>query len=182
MVSLILNCWNSRKYTYTIHQRRLMSTLSSVTVKSVLLSFPFFFLHPKHFRGRVEGTSTKEDLLMREIEDLPVVTSLSTRSGGINQDTTPTWGVPLSPHMETVRMQDVLWSRWGPSVCPPNILQCSTVCVSFWHESNRITTGTVSLQYKHAKLPHQMSSRQNVLWLTDLPRVTQMTYCCSELN
>jgi hypothetical protein len=54
-----------------------MSTLSSVTVKSVLLSFPFFFLPPKHFRGRVEGTSTEEDLLMREIEDLPVVTSLS---------------------------------------------------------------------------------------------------------
>jgi hypothetical protein len=97
----------------------------------------------------MEGTSTEEGLLMREIEDLPVVNGLSFIHK-IGTVTTPTtWGVLLPPRMEDVRMEDVLFNRWDPSVCPPNIPQYETVCVSFWHESNRITAATVSLQYNH---------------------------------
>jgi hypothetical protein len=52
-----------------------MSTLESVTVKLVLLSF-FFFPPSKTFE-RWNGGYIQEGLLMREIEDLPVVSSLS---------------------------------------------------------------------------------------------------------
>ena len=53
-----------------------MSTIASVTVKSKI-HFLFFFLPEKKFsRGGMEGTSMKENLLMREIEDHPVVSSL----------------------------------------------------------------------------------------------------------
>jgi hypothetical protein len=62
-----------------------MSTIASVTVKSKI---HFLFFPPpfkKHFEvvesfhhlyPPVEGTSTEENLLMREIEDHPVVSSL----------------------------------------------------------------------------------------------------------
>jgi hypothetical protein len=42
-------------------------------------NFEFFFFFPslQNLRGGMEGTSTEEGLLMREIEDLPVVSSLS---------------------------------------------------------------------------------------------------------
>jgi len=53
-----------------------MSTIASVTVKSKI-HFLFFPPPVKTFsRGGMQGTSTEENLLMREIEDHPVVSSL----------------------------------------------------------------------------------------------------------
>jgi hypothetical protein len=51
-----------------------MSTIASVTVKSKI----HFLFFPPPFKNKrwMEGTSTQENLLMREIEDHPVVSSL----------------------------------------------------------------------------------------------------------
>jgi hypothetical protein len=74
---------------------------------------------PVVIRGGMEGTSTEEGLLMREIEDLPVVISLS--------------------FIHMIGRDKVVYRD------NPNIPQCETVCVSFWYESSRITVATASL-------------------------------------
>ncbi len=113
-----------------------MSTIRSVTVSR---SCEVFFFPPLqnievewrvHPQRRVCWRERSRTFL------LLAVCLLSTRSGGIKQASVPTWGVILSPHMEDVRMEDVLWSKWVPSVCTPNIPQCKTVSVSFTHESS----------------------------------------------
>jgi hypothetical protein len=67
-------------------------------------------------RCGMEGTSMKENFLMREIEDHPAVCVLSERSGGIKQVTVPTSGVTVS--------------RWGPSACRANVPRCKTAYVN----------------------------------------------------
>ncbi len=52
------------------------TTIASVTVKSKIHFLFFFSLQKTFSRGGMEGTSKKENLLMREIEDHPVVSSL----------------------------------------------------------------------------------------------------------
>jgi hypothetical protein len=58
-----------------------MSTIASVTVKSEI-HFLFFPPPSKNIfsRGGMEGTSTEENLLMREIEDHPVVSVYARRT------------------------------------------------------------------------------------------------------
>ncbi len=92
----------------------------------------------------------------------------SSHRGRIKQGSMPTWGV-----MQPLWMEAVVCNRWG-SVCRVNVPQCLTVCVNFRHESSRITVPSVSRQHKHGKLSHQQPRRQNVLWMRELCRTTQM--------
>jgi hypothetical protein len=140
----------------------------------------FFFLplHKFFVPSRMEGTSTEEDLLKSEIEDLPVVRSLSSiHTFGRDKtryrvnlfcDTASLYGGCKDGSCTMKRVGHVRMSTKHPTN--------ETVCVRFWHESSRITPATASLQCKHDKLPHQQPSRQNVLWMRELPRSTQMTY------
>ena len=118
----------------------------------------------------MEGTSREEQEKL-VISTLPFVRGLSftVRRGTRIQDTVSTSTVILC------FLTEVVVNNRVSVVCRANLPHIWTVCVSFTHESNRITVTSESLHHKYVKLTHQHPLQQNVLWMRDLCHATEMT-------
>jgi hypothetical protein len=125
----------------------------------------------------MEGTSTEEVLLKREIEDLPVVSSLCfihtigrDKSGyrvNLFCDTTSSYGGCTDGACTVKRVGPVRMSTKHHTM--RDCLRALLARIQQDHGSDCV----VAVQ--HGKMSHQQTSRQNVLWMREMPRATQMT-------
>ena len=106
----------------------------------------------------MEGVCSEKDLLKREIETHPVVSSVSvhtvsgSRLGGYHVKLR-CWSAFVYGRCTDGDCKPR--SRWGPFVFRGIVPHTWTACVCSTHESSRITVPSVSLQRDHDKLTHQ---------------------------